>query len=297
MNVYEEYLACQRDFVYFCTTYLKTNHPLKGLIPFELHDFQKKYINFCEENNYTIALKFRHGGFTTITVLYALWNCMFHSNLSYFFAAKTTAQAIHIGNIINTAIEHFPIWLKPIFIQNTKENKKFLTTNSQIRFGNINGIKNCLITHLILDDAAFIKDLDSKWLLLYKNNSDKIIAISTPNGIGNWFEEVYHDASKKLNNFKIHKTNYLDHPIYSNKEWVEETKKALGEIGWQQEVLANFLGSTPDYQTKEVLEFSKFTTKDLVLKTSKILNCKNVSNELKCALHELLRRISERNDE
>jgi phage FluMu gp28-like protein len=52
---------------------------------------------------------------------------------------------------------------------------------------------------LIIDEAAFIEKMDDHWKAMYPTLSTggNCIAISTVNGIGNWYEETYTKAQDK----------------------------------------------------------------------------------------------------
>lgn len=65
--------------------------------------------------------------------------------------------------------------------------------------------------------------------------------VSTTNGIGNWFEETYHNAQEGKNNFHVFHADYSEHPKYQNEEFCKLLRSNLGEAGWHQEVLQDFL--------------------------------------------------------
>src|SRR4051794_35957598 len=88
----EEVRRCARDFVYFCGTYLKINHPKHGLIPFKLQDFQQRYFRHLEEHRFTLVKKFRQGGFTTFTIAYLFWKCMFVPGHRALFIVRTERE-------------------------------------------------------------------------------------------------------------------------------------------------------------------------------------------------------------
>jgi hypothetical protein len=134
MNPFEEFSKCQHDFEYFVKTYVKINHPKRGLIPFELHPYQNRLLKAYEDHNAVLVKKFRQGGFTTFTVLWCMWKCMFHLNQKIFFTAVTEREAIHIGKIVDLTIDNFPEWFKPRMVKCNQSEKHFATTNSFLWF-------------------------------------------------------------------------------------------------------------------------------------------------------------------
>ena len=68
----QEVLKCLDDPKYFISTYLKIVTIDKGLVPFEMYDFQKKMVDTFHENRFTICKLPRQSGKSTIIVSYLL---------------------------------------------------------------------------------------------------------------------------------------------------------------------------------------------------------------------------------
>ena len=41
-----EIVRCGKDPAYFCNNYAKISHPMQGLIPFDMYDFQRRALGF-----------------------------------------------------------------------------------------------------------------------------------------------------------------------------------------------------------------------------------------------------------
>ncbi len=52
----EEMDKCIEDEIYCIENYFKIEHPTKGVLPFELYDFQKTAIKMMQDNRYVILL-------------------------------------------------------------------------------------------------------------------------------------------------------------------------------------------------------------------------------------------------
>jgi hypothetical protein len=249
MNVFEECIKCQNDFSYFAGTYLKVNHPKRGLVPFPLYDFQKRLVLTYDENRFVVVIKFRQGGFSTLTTLYALWQCMFHNDRHFLFISKTDREAICLGKIVDLAIRNLPEEFRPFLSHSNDHHKTFKCTNSEMWFLPPTAACSKSFTHLVIDEAAFIPQMEDHWQAMYPRLGDngKCFVVSTVNGIGNWYEEIYRGAGTS-NNFHAFDCSYTEHPEYNNAAWVEQMKKNLGERGWMQEMECCFVGSTPTKQ-------------------------------------------------
>ena len=58
----EEYVKCRDDIVYFLRNYVQVIHVDKGLIPFDLYDYQEELINTLDKNRYVIVKSARQSG-------------------------------------------------------------------------------------------------------------------------------------------------------------------------------------------------------------------------------------------
>lgn len=291
MNPYQEFLSCQQDFSYFCTKYLKILSPTRGIVPFELHDYQKKTIDIYDNYRYVILIKFRQGGFSTLTVLYALWKCMFKCNQSFGFVCKTENEASHLGKIVDKAFEFFPSWFVPPMEKNTKDVKKFSVTNSRMEFGSFSRFRGKPLTHLVVDEAAFIPDMEEKWKQMYPciYSGGNVIVVSTTNGFDNWFYDTYNNAVEKKNDFFAYHPHYSEHPSYAKKEWVDAQRKQLGEKGWLQEVEGQFLCENNDFDIPYLNDLSDEDIWSMAIEMNLRLK---TTDENKNIIKEMIRRLA-----
>jgi hypothetical protein len=288
INIYQELLNCQQSFKYFVTNYIKVYDPKKGLVLLEFYPFQEKLIDLYENERFVLTAKFRQGGFSTITVLYGLWKCMFFPDQLFFFACRTDAEAKHLAGILNRVFSSFPDWLLPRLDTETAYVKSFYLTKSKMIFGTMNETRGKTINYLVIDEAAFFPDMNEQWKSAWPAicNGGKAFVLSTTNGLGNWFYETYADAEKGLNKFKVYFCNYKEHPCYQDEEFCKELRQRLGEKGWEQEILCNFCA---DY---EETNFEDFTNKALASELFGIKRKKGFSKEEKSLFTEIITRLS-----
>ena len=245
----EEYVKCALSFTYFAHKYGRITHPVHGLIPAIAYIYQRRVIDQYGKNRFNIISKFRQGGLTTFSVLWALWRCMFRKGQQILVMSKTDREAIVAGEVAKIALENLPSWLKPTTDKENEHEKRFTTTNSKLMFHTPAAARGKAITILIIDEAAFIPDMEKHWKAMYPviSTGGSCIVVSTVNGLGNWYQKAYYDAKSKKNKFNIIDLDYWWHPAYNNPAWVRDQKAQLGEKGWLQEVLRSFLGSGETY--------------------------------------------------
>ena len=252
----EEITKCARNFYYWCHRYVKILHPKFGTIPFVLYNYQRRVIEEYERNRFNMISKFRQGGLSTVSVLWGLHRCMFQKDQQIYFLSKTDREALASGDIARKAMDNFPYWMYDASSADiTKHEKSFNDIGSRMCFYTPEAARGKSATYIMIDEAAFIDKMDEHWKAMYPviATGGHIEIISTVNGLGNWYEETYHEAMAGKNFFNVIELDYWEHPVYANPEWAEAMKANLGEKGWRQEVLRDFLGSGDTYISTNVI--------------------------------------------
>ena len=79
-DIVDEIQRCAESPEYFIKTYVNIEHPIKGIIPFELYKFQSRILNDVHDKRFNILRKFRQAGATTLCAAYSLWSIIFIEN-------------------------------------------------------------------------------------------------------------------------------------------------------------------------------------------------------------------------
>ena len=66
-KIREEYVRCAASPAYFMLKYCYIQHPKRGRIQFNLYPFQDRVLTLFQENPYSIVLKSRQLGISTLT--------------------------------------------------------------------------------------------------------------------------------------------------------------------------------------------------------------------------------------
>jgi phage FluMu gp28-like protein len=260
-----EFLKCAASFSYFCHKYVKIAHPKRGLLPFILYKYQKRVVKEYEQNRFNILSKFRQGGLTTVTVLWCMWRCMFKLDETIMVLSKSDREAIAAGEIVKRALIELPAWMKPEMDKNNDHQKLFSETGCKLFFYTPEAARGRAITYLVLDEAAFIPQMEKHWKAMFPTISTggHCICISTVNGVGNWYYDIFQGAKKSENDFNIIELDYWEHPEYNDPDWVKATRAQLGEKGWMQEVMRDFLGAGDSYISAEIINDLDVITRDI----------------------------------
>ena len=245
----DEYITCSKDPVYFSEKYIKIVNVDRGLMPFEMWDFQKEMIRTYHENRFSITKCPRQVGKTTTSVAYLLWVTLFQDSQNIAVLANKGSLARDILSKYQLAYENLPIWLQQGVITWNKGNVELengskiiaaSTSSSAVRGGAFNIV--------FLDEFAFVpanianEFFNSVYPVISSGKTTKIIIVSTPNGM-NLFYKLWMDAIGKKNGYKTFQIHWSMVPG-RDETWKNETIKNTSEEQFRQEFECEFLGST-----------------------------------------------------
>ena len=252
----EEYLKSAQNPVYFLKKYCVIQHPLRGKIPFHLYPFQEKSIQEFEQNDYNVVLKARQLGISTLVAGYSLWMMTFHQDKNILVIATKQDTAKNLVTKVRVMHANLPSWLKNMCVEDNKLSLRY-KNGSQIKAVASSGEagRSEALSLLILDEAAFIDKIDTIWAAAQQTLSTggQCIALSTPNGVGNWFHRTWADAEAGTNKFNFIKLHWTVHPD-RDESWREEQDKLLGVQGAAQECDCDFLTSGTSVIDARILE-------------------------------------------
>jgi len=195
----EEFSRCAKDSAYFMKKYCIIQHPQRGKIPFKLWDFQEKTLNEIMHSQYTIILKSRQLGISTLTAGYALWLMLFHSDKKILVIATKQGTAKNLVTKVSVMHDNLPSWLRGKVTEDNKLSLAFTNGSSILaEASSPEAGRSESLSLLILDEAAFIKDIDTIWAAasLTLATGGDCIMLSTPNGVGNLFHKVWTAAEE-----------------------------------------------------------------------------------------------------
>jgi hypothetical protein len=240
---------CMEDPIYFMTKFVKVQHPTKGLLPFELYDYQVDMVRAVHEHKDVVILASRQLGKTTVVAMYMLWFSMFQEDKICVIASKNLKHSVMIMSRIKQAYESLPDWLKA--------GCKFFN-RTMIEFDNRSKIVCEATTEntgrgdspsiLMIDEIAFLKKRiqDDMWASIAPSLSTggKFILTSTPNGDADLFATVWRGALSGTNSFYPVQVLWHQHPDRKPESgYYEEMVGKLGPVKAKQELDCEFLSS------------------------------------------------------
>jgi hypothetical protein len=239
----QEILKCGKDPSYFLKTYARISHPLHGLVPFKTYDFQDDLLKDFNDYRFNVILKARQLGISTITAGYVVWMLLFHRDKNVLVMATKFSTAGNLVNKVKKIMKNLPDWLRIANIDIDNRTSFVLSNGSQIKASSTSGDagRSEALSLLVLDEAAHIEGLEELWTGLYPTLSTggRCIALSTPNGVGNWFHKTCTDAEAGANNFHLTNLPWDVHPD-RDKEWFVKETKNMSKRQIAQELECNF---------------------------------------------------------
>ena len=244
-----EYIKCSQDPKYFIKNYMKIVHVDKGLIPFELWDFQEDMIDNFHENRFVICKMPRQTGKSTTIIGFLLHYCLYNEDTRVAILANKGSTARELLGRLQLAYEHLPLWLQQGVVEWNKGNielengSKILassTSSSAIRGGTFNII--------FLDEFAFVPSgiaeefFRSVYPTISSGNTNKVLIVSTPNGM-NMFYKMWVNATEGRSDYVPVDVHWSSVPG-RDTAWKEQTIRNTSEDQFRVEFETEFIGSS-----------------------------------------------------
>ena len=227
----DEYIKCAQDPAHFMRKYCYIQHPQRGRVIFNLYPFQGKVLNLWKENPYSIVLKSRQLGISTLAAGYSLWLMVFHKDKNVLCLATKQETAKNMVTKVKFMYDNLPSWLKVPADENNKLTLR-LNNGSQIKAVSAAGDagRSEAVSLLIVDEAAFIENIGEIWASAQQTlaTGGGAIVLSTPYGTGNWFHQTWVKAETQDNDFLPIKLPWYVHPE-RDEVWRKRQDELLGD--------------------------------------------------------------------
>lgn len=252
-----EIVKCGKDPSYFMNKYVKIQHPTRGTIPFNTYKFQDDCVKDFVQHRFNVILKSRQLGMSTLGAAYAVWLALFYKDKNILVIATKLTVAMNFIKKVKVAIKGLPKWLVlPEIVGNNKQSVEF-SNGSQIKAipTSDDAGRSEALSLLIVDEAAFVRNFDELWMGLYPTISTggRAIVLSTPNGVGGQYYDIYMQAEKGENEFNPIKLPWNVHPEH-DEEWFERESKNFSPRQVAQEFLCDFAASGDTFLSAEDIE-------------------------------------------
>jgi hypothetical protein len=170
---------------------------------------------------------------------------LFHKDKNVLALATTQATARNLVTKTMFMYDQLPKWLKIPAVEKNKLSLR-LKNGSKItaKSSNADAARSEAVSLLLIDEAAFIDNIEETFTAAQQTlaTGGQCMALSTPNGIGNWFHQTWEKAETGENSFLPVRLPWTVHPE-RNQDWREQQDKDLGPRMAGQECDCDFLAS------------------------------------------------------
>jgi len=259
----QEYIKCAQDPAHFMKKYCHIQHPQRGRVIFNLFPFQEKVLHLLQDNPYSIILKSRQLGISTLSAGYSLWMMLFQKDKNILCIATKQETARNMVTKVKFMYDNLPSWLKIEADENNKLSLR-LSNGSQIKATSASSDagRSEAVSLLLIDEAAFIDQIGEIWASAQQTlaTGGGAIVLSTPYGTGNWFHKTWVSAENNENDFLPIRLPWYVHPE-RDEAWRKRQDELLGDPRIAaQECDCDFSTSGDTVFHSEWIEFIKETT-------------------------------------
>lgn len=252
-----ELIKCKQDPAYFMKKYYTIQHPTRGRMSFALYPFQEKVLHLLQKHDNSIINKSRQLGISTLTSAYALWMMLFERDKNILVLATTQATAKNLVTKVRFAYDNLPTWMRLPTVEDNRLSLR-LKNGSQIKAVSAatDSARSEAVSLLVIDEAAFIDRIEDIFTAAQQTlaTGGKCIALSTPNGVGNWFHKTFTKAQVGENKFTPISLPWTVHPE-RNETWREEQTKQLGVRAAAQECDCDFSTSGETFLEPDTMNY------------------------------------------
>jgi hypothetical protein len=249
-----EYVKCHKDVQYALRTYLQTyDNTVSKYVPLELFPDQVSLLEDYENYNENIALKYRQAGVSTVTAAWASMKLSFakkNKPEKILIIANKLDTSLEMANKIRTFVSQWPSWVGIDFAAEKNSQKHYkLNNGSEVKAvaTSKDALRGFTPTILVFDEAAFIEADSDFWAACMASLSTggKVIVVSTPNGYDPIYYEIYDQALRNMNDFKISEMYWYRDPRYTKDLYLVKTEDMI-----------HYLLNKEEYSEKDILSWS-----------------------------------------
>jgi hypothetical protein len=202
-----EWRLCAADEAHFLENYWFVAHPARGRVLFKLRDAQSHALGHWGEHRYSLTLKARQIGWTTLVAAHQFWLAYFHADQNIIDLSRTERESVLLLRKSKYGFKHLPPWMV------NRGPKSLIDHQQRMAFDNGSQITSMpsasdpargeSATLVVVDEWAFLPNPEEAWASIepVADVGGRIIGLSTANGSGNFFHHLWTGATAGNNKF------------------------------------------------------------------------------------------------
>jgi len=241
-----EWRRCVSDESHFLRKYWHIAHPAHGRILFDLRDAQSEALTRWSENRYSLTLKARQIGWTTLVAAHQFWLAFFHPDQNIIDLSRTERESVLLLRKSKYGFQHMPDWMLARGPESLVEHQQKMAFDNGSMITSMPSASDPArgesATLVVVDEWAFLPNPEEAWASIepVADVGGRIIGLSTANGSGNFFHELWVGAETGNNRF-----HSMFFPWSASEDrdesWYQSKKDSM--LSWQ---LAQEYPSSPE---------------------------------------------------
>ena len=202
-----EWRKCERDESYFLRMYWHIAHPAHGRILFNLRNAQATALEHWEYHRYSLTLKARQIGWTTLVAAHQFWLAFFHADQNIIDLSRTERESVLLLKKSKYGFSHLPKWMLERGPKSIVEHQQKMGFDNSSQITSMPSASDPArgesATLIVVDEWAFLPNAEEAWASIepVADVGGRIIGLSTANGSGNFFHELWVGSETGNNKF------------------------------------------------------------------------------------------------
>jgi hypothetical protein len=194
-------------FTYFCENYWYIKHPSKGRIKFVLRSAQVETVRIWMSERYTVVLKARQIGFSTLAAAYAFWMAYFFSDRFVIMLSRTEREAMKLLSKSKYGYKFLPFWMRSKGPAQTTDHQLKMVFENESAIESLpsgsDPARGESVYAVFVDEWAFLPNPEEAWASIepIADIGGRVMGLSTANGSGNFFHQLWVGSQTGANKF------------------------------------------------------------------------------------------------
>lgn len=200
------------------------------------------------------------------------WLILFHDDKEVIIVANTKDVAKNLLSKVKLVFNHVPDWMYLADVTENNVHSLRLSNGSAVQSiaRSDNAGRSHAVSLLVLDEAAHIDRMDELWkgAASTVSTGGKVVALSTPKGIANWFHEYFTKAEAGEIDWHPMTTHWWENPVYAEglvedptvpggktSPWFKKTTEGWSRQAIAQELLTSFVESGENFFSVDCMDY------------------------------------------
>ena len=211
-------------------------HPEHGRMLFELRPAQAEGLEHWMSNRYSLTLKARQIGWSTLVAGYAFWCSFFHPDREIILVSRTEREAVDLLRKAKYGYDNLPAWLQARGPQPKVDHQQKMVWANESQIVSMpsaaDPARGSTAYLVVVDEWAFLPNAEDAWASIepVADVGGRIVGLSTANGSGNFFHGLWVAAETGANQFAP-----MFQPWWANgdrdNDWYAAKKSSM--LPWQ----------------------------------------------------------------